>query len=195
MYIKLMRFDGMPIWINAAFVVTVEPRRQGGSIVVPIGDGLDYEVRESPETVLSLLEGAPAANVVPVPVPKALTPTPDDVSGEQAPVLAEEADEPEAAPVAKPHKRQPKGKKKEIPDDVFAGVTSAPKKRAVRSKTKKAELTDEQVGRLVKMAPGSKKKLLNTLATQFKVEAPEDAIDSLVKKGVLALDQNRVNWK
>ena len=47
---------------------------------MPIGDGLDYEVRESTETVLSMLEGAPPAKVVPVPPPQALTPRPDDVS-------------------------------------------------------------------------------------------------------------------
>ena len=80
MFIQLTRTDGLPIWINAAFVVTVEPLRNGGAIVVPIGDGLDYEVRESPETVLALLKDAPPAKVVPVRPPKTLTPMPDDVS-------------------------------------------------------------------------------------------------------------------
>ena len=80
MFIQLTRTDGLPIWINAAFVVTVEPLRNGGTIVVPIGDGLDYEVREAPETVLALLKEAPPAKVVPVRPPKALTRTPDDVS-------------------------------------------------------------------------------------------------------------------
>ena len=82
MFIRLTRADGLPIWINASFVVTVEPTRSGGSIVVPIGDGLDYDVKESPEMVLALLDAAPPAKVVPVPPPKALTPTPDDVSPE-----------------------------------------------------------------------------------------------------------------
>ena len=80
MFIRLTRIDGLPIWINASFVVTVEPTRSGGSIVVPIGDGLDYDVREAPESVLALLNEAPPARVVPVPPPKALTKTPDDVS-------------------------------------------------------------------------------------------------------------------
>lgn len=89
MYIKLTRFDNTPVWINAAFVVTVEPRKQGaGSIVVPIGDGLDYEVRETPEAVLAMLEGAPVATVVPVPPPKALTATPEDVSGDSPMAVA-----------------------------------------------------------------------------------------------------------
>ena len=82
MFIRLTRTDGQPIWINASFVVTVEPARSGGSVVVPIGDGLDYDVKETPETVLALLDEAPPAKVVPVPPPKALTPTPDDVSPE-----------------------------------------------------------------------------------------------------------------
>ena len=54
MYIKLTRLDNTPIWINASFVVTIEPRKGGGSVVVPIGDGLDYDVKETPEAVLSL---------------------------------------------------------------------------------------------------------------------------------------------
>ena len=74
--------DGLPIWLNASFIVTVEPARSGGSIVVPIGDGLDYDVKEPPETVLALLNDAPPAKVVPVPPPKALTPMPDDLSPE-----------------------------------------------------------------------------------------------------------------
>ena len=59
MFIKLTRLDNSPIWLNASFVVTVEPRKGGGAIVVPIGDGLDYDVREPAEVVLSLLAGAP----------------------------------------------------------------------------------------------------------------------------------------
>ena len=83
MYIKLTKLDNTPIWINAAFVVTVEPARNGmGSIVVPIGDGLDYDVRETPTEVLALLAGEPSPTVVPVPPPPGLTKTPNDVSPE-----------------------------------------------------------------------------------------------------------------
>ena len=82
MFIRLTRTDGQPIWLNASFIVTVEPARSGGAIVVPIGDGFDYEVREAPETVLAMLDGAPAPEVVPVPPPKMLTPQPEDVSPE-----------------------------------------------------------------------------------------------------------------
>ena len=47
-FVRLTRLDGSPIWLNASFVVTVEPRKGGGSVVVPIGDGLDYDVKEPP---------------------------------------------------------------------------------------------------------------------------------------------------
>lgn len=84
MYLKLTRIDGRPIWLNASFIVTIEPMQNGGAIVVPIGDGLDYEVRESPDAVLAMLEGAPPATVVPVPPPKSLAPTPKDVTPEDS---------------------------------------------------------------------------------------------------------------
>ena len=99
MYTRLTRLDGSPIWINASFVVTVEPRKGGGSIVVPIGDGLDYDVRETPEAVLALLEGAPVPAVVPVPVSDCLTKTPEDVSPDSPPRPGRDA-EPRAIDMA-----------------------------------------------------------------------------------------------
>ena len=61
MFIKLTRTDGRPIWINPEFIVTVEGRKDGGSIVVPAGDGLDYDVKESPDAVMRLCGGETAA--------------------------------------------------------------------------------------------------------------------------------------
>ena len=109
MYIKLTRMNGRPIWLNASFVVTVEPTPIGGAIVVPIGDGLDYEVRETPETVLALLAGAPAPAVVPVPPPRALAPQPEDVSPEDERPSDQEPEEPMEEP--KPAKRGRRRKK------------------------------------------------------------------------------------
>ena len=109
MYIKLTRMNGQPIWLNASFVVTVEPTPIGGAIVVPIGDGLDYEVRESPETVLALLAGSPAPAVVPVPPPRALAPQPEDVSPEEERPSDREPEEPMEEP--KPAKRGRRRKK------------------------------------------------------------------------------------
>lgn len=80
MFIKLTRLDNSPIWFNASFIVTVEPRKGGGTTVVPIGDGLDYDVRETPEAVLSLLAGASAPATVAVQSSDALAPTAGDVS-------------------------------------------------------------------------------------------------------------------
>ena len=67
MFIKLTRTDGRPIWINPEFIVTVEGRKDGGSIVVPGGDGLDYDVKESPQTVMDLCGGKVMAAEIPPP--------------------------------------------------------------------------------------------------------------------------------
>ena len=125
MFLQLTRIDGLPIWINASFVVTVEPSRNGGSIVVPIGDGLDYDVREAPETVLALLKEAPPAKVVPVRPPKSLTPTPDDVSPDRgydvlsyaAPAKKTEGDDaPAAAEAKKPAAKRGRGRRSKKAD-------------------------------------------------------------------------------
>lgn len=119
MYIKLTKIDSTPIWLNASFIVTIEPRRNNpGSVVVPIGDGLDYDVRESPEQVLALLENAPVATVVPVPTtqpkpPRKATPEGQPAPSVPAPTAAsvpmptpvvEPTAEVEAAPVKKVRK-------------------------------------------------------------------------------------------
>ena len=174
MYIKLTKFDNTPIWLNAAFIVTVEPRREGvGSIVVPIGDGLDYDVRESPETVLAMLEGAPVPAVVPVPPPAALTHTPEDVSPE-----------PEFKPLPEPETKPAKRR------TVRKAAAKPPKARKAE-----AALTAPDIERLRKMAPGSVKKLANTLASQFKIGDADGAIKSLTDQGVLTLDSDHVLWK
>ena len=196
MYIKLTKFDNRPVWLNAAFVVTVEPRRDGnGSVVVPIGDGLDYDVRESPEDVLRMLEGCPAPQVVPVPVSDCLTKTPADVSpeperkppepvAEEKPVEAK-ADEPVEAkadePVEKPVKRS-RAKKP------VAAKKAKPAKKPV------LELSDEEIARLGKLAPKSVAKLKNTLSTQFRVADVSETVAALEAKGVINLDGNHVNW-
>ena len=141
MFIKLTKLDGRPVWLNASFIVTVEPRRDGnGAIVVPIGDGLDYDVRESPETVLKTLEGAPVPTVVPVPVSDCLTKAPADVSPEPEEKRVE-ARPPE--PAKKPAEARPSAVKKE-PDAPSAAAQEPvpekkPRKRATRAKAKAAK--------------------------------------------------------
>ena len=194
MYIKLTRFDNRPVWLNAAFVVTVEPRRDGsGAVVVPIGDGLDYDVRESPEEVLRMLEGCPAPQVVPVPVSDCLTKTPADVSPEpeRKPAVTAPAREnaggtvveaPAEKPAAKPAKKPARAKKPAAP------------KKAKSAKKPVLELSDEEVTRLGKLAPKAIAKLKNTLSTQFRVTDISETVAALEAKGVIKIDGNHVNW-
>lgn len=199
MFIKLTRLDNSPIWLNAAFVVTVEPRKGGGSVVVPVGDGLDYDVREAPEAVLALLGDAPAPAILPIPTSDALTPTPEDVSPETDAQLVSEARQsaekaepsaakpaPAEAPAdeAKPAKRTRK----------TATTTTAKKPRATRKKKPALPLPPEDVERLSRMRPKSLKKLQNTLQSQFKVEDVASAIEALAANAVFTLEQERVLW-
>ena len=189
MYIKLTRLDNRPVWLNAAFVVTVEPRRDGnGAVVVPIGDGLDYDVRESPEEVLRMLEGCPAPQVVPVPVSDCLTKTPADVSPEpeRKPVETTKDEEKPAAPAEKPAEKPAK-------KPARAKKPAAPKK-AKPAKKPVLELSDEEVTRLGKLAPKSIAKLKNTLSTQFRVTDISETVAALEAKGVIKIDGNHVNW-
>ena len=184
MYIKLTRFDNRPVWLNAAFVVTVEPRRDGsGSVVVPIGDGLDYDVRESPEEVLRMLEGCPAPQVVPVPVSDCLTKTPADVSSEPERKPEEKpVEEKTAEPAAKSAKKPAKPRK------------PAAVKKAKPAKKPVLELSEDEVTRLGKLAPKSIAKLKNTLSTQFRVADVSETVAALEAKGVIKLDGNHVSW-
>ena len=200
MYIKLTRFDNRPVWLNAAFVVTVEPRRDGsGAVVVPIGDGLDYDVRESPEEVLRMLEGCPAPQVVPVPVSDCLTKTPADVSPEPEckppePVRQEKAvgkpvEEHAEVPAAKPAAQAEKPAKK--PARAKKPVAA---KKAKPAKKPVLVLSDEEVTRLGKLAPKSIAKLKNTLNTQFRVADVSEAVAALEAKGIIKIDGNHVIW-
>lgn len=129
MFIQLTRTDGSPIWLNSSFIVTIEPARGGGSIVVPIGDGLDYDVRESPDKVLAMLDGEPSVKVVPVPSPNSLTERPDDVSPEIQ--VAEE----KAAKSAK--KTTKAAKTKSAPKKKTAGTADDSAKTAAAKQTAK----------------------------------------------------------
>lgn len=68
MFVRLTKKDGAPIWFNASYIVTVEPMRSGGATVVPIGDGLDYEVRERADDIITLVEKAQGIVSAPAPV-------------------------------------------------------------------------------------------------------------------------------
>ena len=214
MYIKLTRMDGAPIWLNAAFVVTIEPhRRSGGSLVVPIGDGLDYEVKESPETVLAMLDGAPVPAVVPIPCSDALTATPDDVSPEES--IPEEdvpsaedatsldvfksakAGEEKTKPAKKTTPRRGKSKTAKAEEDGEDQSKSEKKKSTAKNRSKKKnelKLEETELERLRKLAPKTLKKLGNTVSTQFKVDNVEETIETLASNGIITLDGERVIW-
>ena len=223
MFIKLTKLDNSPVWLNASFIVTVEPRKGGGSIVVPIGDGLDYDVRERCEDVLAMVEGAPIPKVVPIPVSDCLTKTPVDVSPEPEPrrednraermekaVSAEEKNvvapqvseapkpaapdkpaENEAEPEVKKTARKTRAKAKTAKEPKPA---TARKTRTTRAKKPTLDLSEDEVVRLRKMAPGSVNKLKNTLYTQFHVEDPSRTMLALEAHGILSLDRDHIVW-
>ena len=190
MFIKLTRFDNRPIWLNAAFVVTVEPRKDGsGAVVVPIGDGLDYDVRETPEVVLKMLDGCPVPDVVPVPVSDCLTVTPADVSPEPDDAESRSADRPDTE---KPREESPAETKPKKTSRATKRTSATKKTKA--AKKPELELSDEDVVRLLKLSPKSAAKLNNTLAAQFKVTDVAATVAALEAKGVLSFDGNHVNW-
>lgn len=228
MYIKLTRLDNTPIWINASFVVTVEPRKGGGSIVVPIGDGLDYDVKEPVESVLALLGDAPAPAVVPVPPPPGLAPKTLGVAPETAPTPApatpaptETADPKSAAPapVKKTARSRAKAKAAEpeaagadaaagaspdatatdgaaAADGATTDAAPAKKPRATRkAKKPPLELSEDEVARLRKLAPGSVRKLQNTLVSQFRTVDTDATLEALAAHGILEIDRDHIIWK
>ena len=222
MFIKLTRLNGAPIWINGAYVVTVEKGRQVGSVVVPIGDGLDYDVKETPEQILEMIDGKVPA-VVPVPSSDALT------LGETGAAVLEAAKDVEAAKVepvksaaveAKVEKVEPVKSAAEAAEESAAVAVEAVKavetaktvkkrstvaKRAVKSsakaKTSRAkkpalDLDEKQIERLIKQKPGTKKRLINTLESQFKTASSEATVAALIAHGVVKMDENeKIDWQ
>jgi uncharacterized protein YlzI (FlbEa/FlbD family) len=180
MFIKLTKMDGSPVWLNAGFIVTIEPRRGGGSTVVPVGDGFDYDVKESPAGVLEMMgETVRAAAPVAEEPPS---------SSESAPVVAAEAPaEPPAEKPAKPAKRARRTKASSAKGGKEAETPAAPAAEPVA-------LTEDAVERLRKLAPRTVRKLTNTLATQFGVADAAGAIETLVSGGVVLVENERVVW-
>ena len=201
-FIRLTRPDGRPIWLNASFIVTVEPRRDGGSVVVPVGDGLDYDVREAPEAVLSLLGEVAAPAVVPVPTTDALKTSPEPEPEKKA---VEEAPAPEPKVTARKAAAKKRTTRKTATAKPAAATAAeahaAPAKEApapepaVEEAAAVSELPDEEIERLRKLAPKSVRKLKNTLAAQFDAPDVMATIRSLEMRGVLAVERDHVNWK
>ena len=215
MFIKLTRLDGTPIWINASFVVTVEPRKGGGSIVVPIGDGLDYDVKESTDVVLQALGEAPAPAVVPVPPPPGLAPktlglppepaAPSETAETATSAAPAAAPADASAPVRKTTRSRAKAKvasssaegEPTATADAAGDEKPAVRRTRTTKKAKKPELTlsEDELARLRKLTPGSVRKLQNTLVAQFRTQDPVAEVAALEAAGILSLDRDRVIWK
>ncbi len=211
MYIQLTRIDGSPIWLNASFIVTIEPTKNGGSIVVPIGDGLDYEVGESADAVLALLKEAPCAAVVPVPPPRSLAPTPEDVSPGNL-EANEMANEQKASAPRKATRASAKAKKS-------ASAGSARKPREDAKAETPAEVHDKElaaadgvadeaappedpVGQVIEKLKAHKcrteKRLMNFIRSSHKTMSDADALevmDALKSRGYITVeDDGHVTW-
>lgn len=226
MFIKLTQLNGKAIWFNQAYIVTVEPRKGPGALVVPLGDGLDYEVLESPESILEALGGA----LVPIAASKkpVTSEKPADPVKDQA--LPQPAEEPDfridgglIVPVAS--KTNPETESKETGSRKKKSATAAKpatnakavtKKTAAKETSKKATkesaktaatkvkkktalppmpLTKDQLMRLQKMSPGSLRKLVNTLMSQFAVAETSPVVDALCAREIISVtDQGHVNW-
>ena len=178
MYIKLTRMNGQPIWLNASFVVTVEPTRIGGAIVVPIGDGLDYEVRETPETVLALLAGAPAPAVVPVRPPRALVPQPEDVSPEDERPSDLEPEKPMEE--TKPAKRGRRRKKNAEQSSTAPTANTSAKEASRTTEPPEPEGFREIVADLKARKCRTGKRLRNAIKSYFK-KTDEIEIDHIIE--------------
>lgn len=215
MFVQFTKKDGTPVWINANFVVTVEGLRTGGAVVVPVGDGLDYEVREEASAVVETVTQAQGAIAV-VPVPNA-----DPVAGAKKKrttrkTAAKTAEEPEKAAPAdgKPaEKADPKrlAKKDDAPAQTPAepappappaqGAQSVPASPAPAPGAQDIfgppalDLNTEALDRLRTMAPRSVKKIVNTLKAQFAVKDPEATVRALAANGLIEIgEHNRVTW-
>jgi len=202
MYIKLTRMNGQPIWLNASFVVTVEPTRSGGAIVVPIGDGLDYEVRETPETVLALLSGAPVPAVVPVPPPRALAPQPEDVSPEEERPTDWEPEKPVAVDETTSTKRG-RRRKKNAEQAATAATVNKAQNTSAKEVSRVSEVPEpegfrEIVADLKARKCRTGKRLRNAIKSYFK-KTDETEIDhiieTMINKGYMLVGADgHVTW-
>lgn len=204
MFIQLTRLDGRKIWFNTHYMVTVEQRKGPGAIVVPLGDDLDYEVRESPEKVVSLCDGTPIPDVVETPPPeppkyKINLPFANTVEV-VPPVDSPAAEAPQALTVPVEPPPAEDAAISEKPVEKSARKATAKKKttttKARGGRKPKLDLDEAQLTRLKSMKPGSEKKLVNTLNAQFGVADVAKTVKALVAHGHMDIsDQGHIDWK
>ena len=217
MFIKLTQLDGKAIWFNQAYIVTVEPRRKGtGALVVPLGDGLDYEVLESTDVIIEALGGAvkPAATPNVSSSANKNSSESDKISKSAAPLETPDFRIEGGLIVPAPPATKPKtvAKKKKATATTATKATKATKtttrktatkgtvKTTATKKKKKPALpplplTEDQLMRLQKMSPGSLRKLVNTLMSQFAVAETSPVVDALCAHEIISItDQGHVDW-
>lgn len=155
MFVRFTRKDGGAVWINSRYIVTVEQAKAGGSIVVPLGDGVDYEVRESPADAIGLIERARAEKSPDAAVGGFEPAAPSGSIAQDAPVPAEPVHSVEEAPPAPVFESAPGGEgldEKTSANGVAAfeafveSKTRAPAKKPGARRTRKAPAKKTQDG-------------------------------------------------
>ena len=221
MFIRLTKRDGSPVWINTDFIVTVEALRSGGAVVVPSGDGLDYEVRESAEDIFKLIGEDEVQEVAISETPVPETPAepenqakPENQAEVEAPVFEgaplPDMSETEAAsavtavmqlsPNAEPVPERPskKARKKRVrkePTETPAPETERKPVRRRAARKTPLPLTEDQLNRVRTMAPRSVKRLSNTLSSQFSVTDAESTLRAMVEHDIIQIDdQSHSTW-
>ncbi len=164
MFVKLTsRYRRLPVWVNSAFVASIEKCEHGGSIVGPLGAGIDFEVFESPEQIISLMgvETVAAPQQPQQPQQPANTPPPRQQPAQprvETPPAAPAYSEQDAAalaaatvaiaaeasnqPAATEEKKPTKAARKTTREKT-AAATKAPRKKAEPKTPRKAKTADE----------------------------------------------------
>jgi len=220
MFIKLTKFNGDPVWINSQYVITVEERKVGGgSVIVPVGDDIDYDVQEEPEAVFKLMGEKPVqakatrskAKKTAAAEPAGETPAEEAAekpAEEAAPKPAKASRKTSAAKqsVEKPaktaaKKTRAKAAKSAEPSEAeeSAAATSAEASLAADAagQPPKAvlDLGENDVARLRKLAPRTLRKLYNTLMAQFKTADATVTAKALADSGVITVGtDDRIIW-
>ena len=75
-------------------------------------------------------------------------------------------------------------------------VKSSAKAKTSRAKKPALDLDEKQIERLIKQKPGTKKRLINTLESQFKTASSEATVAALIAHGVVKMDENeKIDWQ
>ena len=196
MFIKLTRTDGRPIWINPEFIVTVEGRKDGGSIVVPGGDGLDYDVRESPQTVMDLCGGKVLVVEIPPPPAQPAEPPPQEKAAEEKGTVSGEPATSEPAPAKKRGRKASKAAAEPAPPPV-PETPPAAEAPAVAAESEPATPAEEKPAAKPRKRTSRKKPAIDLTDEQMvrlRTNAEATAVALIANKVLEILPDNHVNW-